>query len=349
MKKSWIIIIVFILLTTIGSIYWFNPFKFSFIPNYSAKSKEKTAIVKKGTISQSVTISGEIDAEQKTVQRFPLSGILNWVGVKKGDTVKRNQSLASLDQKELQKRLEKYLYAYQKSRWDFDQTKDEFRQPAQNYWGMTWDQRNDIDRVFQKAQFDLSSSVLDVEIQKITLDNAFLYSPIDGIVTNVTAPFPGTNITPSQAEFEIINPSSIYLSILADQNEVTSMHTGMTCSVKFDPFPDQTFHGTVTYIAYTPKSGESGTVYGVSVSFPDATASASLYRLGMTGDATFTLKERRDVLTVPSSAIHVESDKRYVNRKVQGNAVKTFIEVGLEDETHSEILSGVAEGDVLYD
>jgi len=313
----------------------------------STKANEHT--VKQETLKQTLTISGKIEAEEKATVRFQSSGKIVWIGVKKGDTVKKYQALASQDKEELQKNLEKYLNTYLDSRWDFDQTKDEYRQPDQHYWGLSWDQRNAVDRALQQAQFDLNNSVLDVEIKNIALKSAVIYSPIDGIVTNIGSPYTGIYVTPTQAEFEIINPDTIYFSLLPDQNEVTELTASMAASIVMDAYPEEPVTGHVKDISFTPKSGETSTVYEVKIPFDPSTTSVTKYRLGMTGDATFTTLEKQGVLAVPPSFIKTEKENSYVIKKVGSKKEKVFVETGTETDDFVEITSGLAEGDVIYD
>jgi len=309
--------------------------------------KEVVHTVKKETIKQTLTITGKLDAKEKVMLRFQNSGLLSWVGVKEGDAVTKYQAIAGLDQQELQKTLQKYLNTYENERRDFDQTKDEYRQPAQGYWGLTWDQRNEADRALQKAQFDLNSSVLDVELKNIALKYATLISPIAGIVTKVGTPIAGVNITPTQAEFEVVNPESIYLSVLPDQTEVSTITASASTDIVFDAFPDVHIQGHVQSIAFTPKEGETSTVYEVDVRFPlEATMK---YRVGMTADATFTLVEKPDVLAVPIRFIKSENGKNYVMKKTSSGKEKQYVQIGIESDDMTEITGGLAEGDILYD
>ena len=57
----------------------------------------ETANVVRETIVESVSASGEIDADQKADLTFQEGGRLIWVGVKEGDEVRRGQALAKLD------------------------------------------------------------------------------------------------------------------------------------------------------------------------------------------------------------------------------------------------------------
>ncbi|MFH0749348.1 MAG: efflux RND transporter periplasmic adaptor subunit [Candidatus Gottesmanbacteria bacterium] len=308
-------------------------------------AKTTTYTVTRQTVKETLSVAGTIEAEEKATLRFQSSGLLSWVGVKEGDTVKKYQAIAGLDQQELKKTLEKYLYTYDKTRWDFEQTKDEYQAPAQNYWGLSINQRSDIDRAFQKAQFDLNSSVLDVELKSISLRYATLTTPIDGIITKVGTSIAGVNVTPTQAEFDIVNPSTLYLSVLPDQTEVGKLSSGMSADIIFDSYPNITISGLIKSIAFTPKTGESSTVYEVKLSFPLDTH----YRIGMTADASFIVNEKKDVLAVPPSFLKTDNAKPYIFRKVGNSKEKTPVVVGIEGDNAVEITGGLAEGDILYD
>jgi len=332
----------------IGLAVW----KFVLIPKQeqaNAKTKSTTYTVKRDTIKETLTISGELDAEEKITLRFQSSGLISWIGVKQGDVVKKGQLIASLDQNEQKKNLEKYLNTYLDTRWDYDQTKDEYRQPAQNYWGLSWDQRNDVDRALQQAQFDLNNAVLDVELKNILLKYTNLISPIDGIVTKVAASVAGVYVTATQAEFEVINPDSLYFSLLPDQTEVTKLSASMSAEIVFDSYPDEKITGSVRNIAFVPKSGETNTVYEVKVQYPLNDGLRTKYRIGMTGDAMFTILEKPDVLTVPLTCIKTEKDKKYVMKKSGTKKEKVYVDIGIESDQMVEITSGLFEGDVVYD
>lgn len=336
-KLVWIITILLLVGILVGN---------SIIQSNKKKSvKTITYTVTKQTVKETLSIAGTVDAEETATLRFQSSGLLSWVGVKEGDVVTKYQAIAGLDEQELQKTLEKYLYTYDKTRWDYEQTKDEYQAPAQKYWGLSTNERNDIDRAFQKAQFDLNSAVLDVELKNIALKYATLISPINGIVTRIGTPIAGVNITPTQAEFEIINPNTLYLSVLPDQTEVGKLTSSMSADIIFDSYPDKTVTGTITSIALTPKSGESSTVYEVKVSVP----LTDTYRIGMTADASFVVQEKQDVLAIPTAFLKSENGKPYVFRKVGTKREKTPVVVGLEGDESVEIIGGIAEGDILYD
>jgi hypothetical protein len=69
----------------------------------------------------------------------------------------------------------------------------------------------------------------------------------------------------------------------------------------------------------------------------------------MTGDATFILQRKREVLYAPSSYIKSEGKKKYVNIMRNNKKEKAYIKVGLEGDNRVEILDGPAEGIMIYD
>jgi membrane fusion protein, macrolide-specific efflux system len=341
LKKYWILITIIVVIAIIGIIFYARSVSAS---NISAPKKITEYTVLRNSIKETLTLSGKIDAEEKASLRFATSGRLAWVGVKTGDSVKKYQVLASLDQRDLKKNLEKKLNTYLTTRWDFEQTKDDETETADI--GLTQEVRDSAKRILDKSQFGLNNSVLDVELQTLTLEYANLWTPIDGIVTNIDTPFAGVNITPASAEFMVVNPATLYLSTLPDQTEVSKLTSSMSAEIIFDSNPEKTVQGTITSIAFAPKAGESSTVYEVKLAFP---LNDSFYRIGMTADATFTVKERKDVLAIPISFQKSDNGKPYVNKKIGNNRVKTPVTLGIEGNDLIEITEGISEGDVLYD
>lgn len=342
-KKRWYLILF--ILFVIG-------FIFTKVNSTQTNGKKQTAYkVKRQNIKETLSLSGTVDAEERATLRFQSSGKLIWVGVKQGDYVKKYQGIASLDQRQLQKTLKKYLLAYQKDRSSFEQTKDDKRTDLVD---MSVDLRHKAQRLVDSAQADLESAVLDVELQSLAMEYSYLYTPIEGLVVRLDSPYAGVNITPAQAEFEVINPKTIYFSATADQNDVVKLKQGEESEIVLDAYPDTTLKGKIYMISFVPKTGETGTVYQVKLALNGENTDYR-YRFGMTGDANFTMRELTNVLVVPSKYIKTEKkpdgtlEKKYVMKKVNNIQVKTSIETGEELEDKTIITSGLQEGDTVYD
>jgi multidrug efflux pump subunit AcrA (membrane-fusion protein) len=83
------IIFVAVILAIIGGIFIYSSQK--------AKNSVSTAIVQKGTVSEELVLSGDIQAEKYVKMAFPAGGKVAWVGVKEGDFVYKGQALSSVD------------------------------------------------------------------------------------------------------------------------------------------------------------------------------------------------------------------------------------------------------------
>ena len=340
-RKRWKLLLFLLVIISLSG--FFIKKKVTPKPEYKSSTSTK---VKQGKLKQVLTISGEIDASEKANLRFQTSGRLVWVGVKEGDSVKKYQLIASLDKRELEKTLKKKLLAFMNERWDFEQLHDDnlvFGRDINKMGELTVEER----RILEQAQFDLDTTVLDVEIQDLAVKFANLTTPIDGIVTSVNTPFAGVNITPAGAEFVVINPESIYFSALADETEVTELKEGLTGELILDAFSDQTFQGTVNNISFIPKPGESGTVYEIKFYFMPLDPNNRI-RLGMVGDLSFVTNEKDNVLYLPAKYILTENGNKFVFIKHDKGIDKVNVKTGMEAGDNIEITEKLKKGDTVY-
>lgn len=332
---------LFLIGAIIGGIWFWNTTKAE-----QAKIEKKSFQVVRQDLVDSLVISGYIDASEKADLKFQTSGKLAWVGVREGDLVKKYQVVSSLDKQDLQNRMSQLMNSYMKTRWSFEQTADDNRD-----WetaGMTDVERDAVKRVVDKSQFDLNNSVLAVEAQQISLKLANLWTPIEGIVTKVDSPLAGINVTPTNASIQVINPMSIYLSATADQTEVVKFFPGQNCEVTMDSFPDQKMNGVVERVGFTPKMGETGTVYEVVIKLNFDNTNYQM-KMGMTGDAEFVFDKKEEVLAVPTSYIKgYGSNKQTVELVDKNNTAEVEITTGKVVDGMVEILTGLKENDVIY-
>jgi len=246
------------------------------------KPEAETATVRRGSISQELSLSGEIDADEKATLSFQTGGLVAFVGFKKGDFVNQFQAIAALDQRSAKKTLEKTLTDYLLQRSEFDQVKEENlnRTPEQAI-------NNEMKRILERNQWNLDLTVNSVELQDLVIQLSTISTPISGILTEANTPHAGVNVGPFAPQYTIINPKTIYFKVAADQTEVVSTPVGASGTIVLDSYPDKTISGKVSDVSFTPRVGETGTVYDVKVLL-NIDNSNFKYLLGMTGDITFT-------------------------------------------------------------
>src|SRR3989339_1028261 len=330
-QKRWHIFLIVFLIG--GFIFYKNS------SNTTAKNKVDSYTIKRENLKEVLTLSGEIDASEKATLKFQTSGRLAWVGVKEGDFVKKYQTLASLDQRDIKNRLQKYLNTYSVSRNGFEQTIDD-------NWNLQYDLsesiRQEAERVLKNNQYSLENAVLDVEYQNLSLEYANLWTPIEGIVTHVSVPFAGVNITPAGADFEVVNPKTLFFSVAAEQGDVIDLKEGTIGDISFDAFPEKKFNASLYYISFSPKEDETGTVYELRLKFDNETMNLPL-KLAMTGDVDFLIKQEKNVLSAPSSFIKKDGKGDYVYVGGPDKKVKKYINLSQEIDGKYIITNGLQE------
>lgn len=309
-------------------------------PDTSATNKSYT--LKKQDLEDTLSFSGNVDAKEKANLSFSSVGKLSWVKVKVGETVKKGQAIAGLETKDLASLAVAAKYKYLAADANAKQIEDTVKGHDSDE---TFAQKNA--RVTAQTARDIAYDSW--QIAEKNLREASLFSPITGIVTKVTADQAGVFITsPSQAVYQIVNPESIYFSALADQNDVIKLKNGQTGQITLDAYSDKQIETTIESINFVPKEGESGTVYEVILKMENKGENAN-YRLGMTGDVTFVLRNLKDVLVIPQRYVKVSGAKKFTTVERGGNKQKVEIEVGENIDGNFVVVSGVNEGEVVYD
>jgi len=298
----------------------------------------ETAKVQKEDLTDTVSASGTVQAENQVDLKFQTSGLLTWVGVKEGDQVKKWQAIASLDKRELEKNLLKTLRDYNKKRWDFE----EINRVTYKDQIVT----DTLKRILEKNQFDLDKAVADVEIKDLAIKLATISSPIEGIVTHIDSPVAGVNITPATAVFTIANPDKMKFVANVDEADIGKVKVGQKITLTLDTYPEQEIEGEVGQVAFASVATKGGgTAYPIDIYLPEN--KDLQFKVGMNGDLEIIISGVEDVLTIPSEAITEKDDKKFV-RVIEGRQIKEVeVQTGLTTETKTQITKGLTEGETI--
>lgn len=155
--------------------------------------------------------------------RFALSGKISNVSKRTGDTIKKWNLIASLDRKILQMELDRELADFEKVRADFDGFAKKYPAPED-------------DNKYTKAekQASLNASVKSVELAKAKLDQADLFSPVDGIILDDGGITPGLYTTPAGSSVSIIDTSSYYFEIEIEQKDISFFEKPRKAKIKIE-------------------------------------------------------------------------------------------------------------------
>lgn len=322
---------LFLLLVIGGGIFWWRQ------AQAAAQKDLIFAQPEVRSLTQTLDISGTIDAKEKARLRFISGGKVVYLGAKEGDTVQQYQTIATIDRASLQKQLDQDLNNYMKERLDWENTLDDNKDQALD---------TAENRAQDQEQLDLNNEVLDVEIRTIAIQNTVLSAPFDGILT--VAPTSVTGVQLLAADyFEIVNPNSLYMRAQVDEADISKVQVGQIATVQLDAFADEELYATVQRVAYTSTQSTNGTVFEVEFLLEPSYIGPQL-RLGMNGDVAIILAEKDDVLTVPIIATIERDDQIFVEVQAEdGSIVERPISVGLETEEYFEVTAGLTTDDLI--
>jgi RND family efflux transporter MFP subunit len=293
----------------------------------------ETMKVKKAEIVESLSTTGAVDSVTSADLNFLITGKLVYLGVKKGDMVKKGQTIATLDQRTMQKNLELALKDYAKQRNTFEQTLDDNQdQPLED----------DLQRVLDNNQHDLDKAVRSVELQTLAKEQSVLTSPIDGIITQADVTAPGVNVT-TTTTFTVADPNQLVFKMDVDEADVGKVQLGQPVKITFDAYSDETINATVDAIDFSSHTTSTGSDVFTVESKLSSNGNVT-YRIGMNGDAEIILREKNDVYTVSLGAL---LDDQYVFVKTKDGFVKKKVTTGIQSDTDVEITSGLTEGEEI--
>lgn len=211
-----------------------------------------------------IKVSGKVAAKTRLELKFRSSGKLKELFVSIGDSVKKDQILAKLDDSPIQNQLDSALLDYKKARTKFDEI-------------------DDVDK-FKKeqSQIDLDSSVKEVEAVKYELDQLELKSPIDGVVETIENLYPGLNITPGTQTITVVDSNSLVFVAEVPEKDIPNIKVGNFAKIILDAYSTNTIGGQVLSIGVTPTSSKEVS-YPVSIELPQNPD----LRLGLSGTTTF--------------------------------------------------------------
>ena len=198
-----------------------------------AKTSENVE-VKKGTVSEELILSGDVKADKYTSLAFQLSGELAWVGVSEGQSVKSGQALAKLNTVNLSADLQRVRSDLRDAEATLARVYDEVKNHSSDETLTQRETRTGAEVAKDKAYDAVTKA-------EENLRNATLFAPFSGIVAYAAHTSSGVNIIFSEKQFEIVDSSTIYFEVTAEQTEIIQLSEKQKVNIILDSFPGKSF------------------------------------------------------------------------------------------------------------
>jgi HlyD family secretion protein len=193
------------------------------------------------------------------------------------------------------------------------------------------------------ARNGVETAQIALEQVKLKLQQARIVAPFDGVITAVDAV---VGQTASGTAVTIADLDHLEIVVNMSEVDVNRLQTGQQVEITLDAVTDITLEGSVTQIAPAGVQSSGVVNYPVTVAL---TNTAGGVKTGMTANLSIIVDQRENVLTVPNRAVRTIplGKQKVVALLSNGQQVQTPVEAGLSNDTVTEIISGLKEGDVV--
>jgi len=197
----------------------------------------------------------------------------------------------------------------------------------------------------QSALIALQNQQTAVATAQNNLDNALIKATVSGVVTAISAQV-GENVTSNSTTGFIVlaNTGSMALHGTVGEGDVVKLKLGQVATVTVDAVGTAKMTGKVTSLDPVATIASGVPVYGIDVTIDLPSQSV---RPGMSGTANVIIASSPNTLTVPNLAVKTASGRRYLTVMRDGQPVDTDTTFGIANDTVTEVLTGVQEGDVV--
>ena len=337
-KLFWVIIIVIVIVAL-----------FMWQRNGKNDGQAETITVMRGTIVQTVDVTGTVDASTIAALSFETSGTVVNVSVAVGDTVKKGQILIEKDRSVLNAQ-------YRQAKVDVAIAQEDLLLSRRH-----WEDLKPEERETKKLAVKKAVHAAEAIAQNIS--KTILPAPFDGTVTKVDVePFEtvgalATVVTVVEQE------STLKLSALVPESDIDEIAVGQKASVTFDAFDtDEIFAAEIVKIEPQATVVQDVVFYEMTLKIIDfdqprerqsrnglPVSLRETLRAGMSADIDVHVAQKDDVLMVERRVIKEDARGLFVEILLpSGETEERIITTGLEnDEGDIEVTNGLSEGEKI--
>lgn len=299
-------------------------------------------------VSRVRSFSGTARAGEETHLSFRVSGTVQRLNVKVGDTVRSGVLIAALDPKD-------YEIAVEQARANLAQADAAARNAAANLDRIRglWENDNASQNQLDSAQADDESARAQVAAARKALEGAErqlsytrLRAPVDGAIASVAVEV-NENVRQGQTVVLLTSGSRAEVEIAMPEVLIGQVREGSPVTVTFGAFPDETLDAVVTEVGVAATG--TATTFPVTVRL---TRPSPQVRSGMAADVTFRFESQAggEAIYLPSHAVAGDRNGRFVflleptDEEGVGAVRRMPVETGELTPDGMEIVSGLTDG-----
>lgn len=302
----------------------------------------------KGNIEASVSGSGNIVVDSLTTVDPTISGTVTDVLVNVGDTVKKGQKLFTILNEDLTASTLQALSSVHNAEINLNQARTNLVN-AKKGGSETERDRNILKEKIILAEQNLQVARINYQNALVDSNKRYVTSTSDGTINAINIKN-GDDLSrlsrnsANQAPIIIGDLKTLKAEIVVNEADIVNVALGQVAKMTLSAFDTQIFSGKVEKIDALGTITQGVVNYTVTVGFDTID---ERFRPGMSVSAHILTEEKEDVIVVPNSALKVKKNKTYI--QVLNPTTKLpedrMIEMGIANNTDTEIVSGINVGD----
>lgn len=298
-----------------------------------------TTIAASGVLSDASVVSGHLEALSSANVVPKMGGRVAEINVDIGSNVRTGQLLVRLGAEELSA-------AVNQGKASLAAAQAKLEVSEANYIrGKALLEQGAISQAEYEGQFSLvykadqqqvEMARAQLEMAQANYNNALITSPIDGVVTarNVNL---GEMAAPSMPVVTVVNLNTVVVRASISEDMVNKLKENQEVKVKVAAASDKPFTGKINNIALAADPATKAFPIKIQIANTDHVLKPGMF-------AEVTLGAGTEALLLPSEAIMVEGDEKFVFVVEEGLAKKVEVTTGASDGKSVALLSGVKEG-----
>lgn len=348
MRKK-LIIISAALLVIGGSYYWYKKSN-----SASTAVEYKTAAAEKGTLTVSVSGSGNVIVDNSANVEPTITGTVTNLSVAVGEKVTKGQLLFEIKNDDLSANVTKAYSSYLQSLSSLKTAKASKTEAQNNY-----EDANSEDKAMYKKKRDaakISVSVAEENI-KYALENynnersnyadRKVTSPIDGTVNAINIKN-GDDLSKlssgSSRQVPIIigDLSTLKAQIQVNEVDISNVKIGQKATMTFSAINGFNASGEIEKMDSLGTLASGVVTYNVTIGFDSLD---SRIKPEMSVSASIITDTKQGVIIVPNSAVKNKNGNSYVQVLANGTPQNKTVKVGASNNTQTEIAGDINAGD----
>ncbi|MCX6997870.1 MAG: efflux RND transporter periplasmic adaptor subunit [Kiritimatiellaeota bacterium] len=296
-------------------------------PGTALPPNAATLTIKSEPVAPRIEVVGTVTSERIINLSARLSAYVQEMNVSAGSVVKKDQVLATLDDREIREQLTGAEGQLKQAEKELQRARDLFREKATT------------EQMVTAAESAYTGAKSQAERVRVMLSYAQITAPLDGIVTDRRLEA-GDLANPGQVLMAVYDPTRMRLDAPVPVRLIERLAVGQDVAVQLER-PAASLPGRITEIVseVDPQS-RTQTVKVRLDHAPAGTLPGAFGRL-------LVLDAPRPALLIPAAAVTTSGQLELVSVVSDGRVIQRLVKTGPANDGRVEVLSGLAAGEVI--